>query len=115
LKPKAVIPPLKPLKPIIKDIAGEILMREESKQFEKKNDKMDIKDLSWEEKEKILRVLFAKMNGVSLGTEKKPSKELQELKEASKLRDGFANVLEKESNIAPKDSSNVAQDTPIPV
>jgi hypothetical protein len=89
-------------------------MREESKQFEKKNDKLDIKDLSWEEKEKILRVLFAKMNGVSLGTERKPSKEIQELKEASKARDGLANRVEVEA-IKPNDPSAVSQDTPISV
>jgi hypothetical protein len=95
LKSKAVIPLLKPLKPILKDAAGELLYKNEKSSYEskQKEEKVDIKDLSWEDKEKILRILFAKMNGVTLGSDKKSSKELEELNRKSQNRMQYSQML----------------------
>jgi hypothetical protein len=95
LKPKAVIPHLKPLKPILKDAAGELLYKNEdySHDANQKEEKVDIKDLSWEDKEKILRILFAKMNGVTLGSDKKSSKDLEEMNRKSQNRLQYSHML----------------------
>jgi len=41
-------------------------------------DKVDIKDLTWQDKENILRILFSKMNGISLSSKVKPKRRQKE-------------------------------------
>jgi hypothetical protein len=85
---------LTPLKPIPRDLAAQVLHREQNNEANQKKDKVDIKSLPWEDKEKILRVLFAKMNGVSLGPQPRKSKDLDDLKDACNKRAGFSNSLD---------------------
>lgn len=60
-------------------------------------EKVDIKDLTWTDKENILRVLFSKMNGVSLANEaEQRSKSQEELDNTRKHREGFTEVVTKE-------------------
>ncbi|KAJ3269396.1 hypothetical protein HDV01_001437 [Terramyces sp. JEL0728] len=87
-----IIPPLKPLKPIPGSEIHQTLKLGANKEFEPApKPKVDIKELSWEDKEKILRILFAKMNGISLANEqeKKASGVDRDLDKASKHRTGF--------------------------
>lgn len=76
-------------------------------------DKIDIKDLKWEDKEKLLRVLFAKMNGLalvqsyeSIGPEEDPrSKEIRSYRGAeypigpAAFSGSLANRVDRISNI----------------
>lgn len=90
-----MIPTIKKLKPIQKEGVLSILEQPQTpeKLVElKEKEKVDIKDLSWSDKENVLRILFSKMNGVSLANEaEKRAKSLQDL-EASKHRPGFAEL-----------------------
>lgn len=52
---------------------------------------VSLKELSWEDKEKVLRILFAKMNGVSLDNDsEKIEKSRIELEKEKRHRSGFA-------------------------
>ncbi|KAJ3325341.1 hypothetical protein HDV06_004200 [Boothiomyces sp. JEL0866] len=92
------IPHLKPLKPIPgSDINDTLRLGQKPDSAPAPKPKVDIKDLNWEDKEKILRILFAKMNGINLANEqeKKASHVDKDLDKASKHRTGF---LETEAN-----------------
>lgn len=99
LKNKTAIPQIKPLRSIKKDSAANILNETlfppstppENSVEEK--EKVDIKDLTWQDKENILRILFSKMNGISLASDAEAQvKARQELANASKHRTGFAEL-----------------------
>ncbi|KAJ3260990.1 hypothetical protein HK103_006945 [Boothiomyces macroporosus] len=93
------IPHLKPLKPIPGTDIHDTLKLGHKQVESAPKPKVDIKDLSWDDKEKILRILFAKMNGINLANEqeKKASNVDRDLDKASKHRTGF---LETEANYA---------------
>ena len=99
MKNKTAIPQIKPLKPIKKNSAANILNETlfppntpPDNNLEEK-EKVDIKDLSWQDKENILRILFSKMNGISLAGEAEAQvKAREELANASKHRKGFAEL-----------------------
>lgn len=80
---------------------------------------VDIKDLTWEDKEKILRVLFARMNGVSLSNESERRKKAQEeLSKASTHRVSFKPVLAQDrfaTSPTPKEVSHPQPDQSIAI
>nr|KAJ3421049.1 hypothetical protein HK105_004637 [Polyrhizophydium stewartii] len=72
-KEKGVVPPVQSFRPPPARLRGEALAEAlingdgEIKPIgANPGAKLDIKDLSWEDKERVLRILFAKMNGMSL-------------------------------------------------
>jgi hypothetical protein len=90
LNSKTVIPPLKPLK---KDDPKQILCEQQEVNIDDSKDNITIKDLKLEDKEKVLRILFAKMNGVTLENEPDRSKKSKlELRQQMKHRSGFNEV-----------------------
>ncbi|KAJ3358751.1 hypothetical protein HDU91_005124 [Kappamyces sp. JEL0680] len=94
LKHKTTIPPLKPLKPSKRDDVLD-LVKPSSAEDTGASEKVDIKDLSWTDKENILRILFSKMNGVSLAheAEQRASRSSEELLRSSRHRStGFAEL-----------------------
>ncbi len=86
---------------------------------EEKRGKVDIKDLTWQDKERILRILFSKMNGVSLADEAENQTRAYDAQTVpSKHRTGFAElepiVLNKAANavvgVSEVDQSNLLAD-----
>jgi hypothetical protein len=94
LKSKTAIPPLKALKTLTKLEPPIVLTTEEPEELPAKA-RVDINDLSWEDKERILRILFAKMNGVNLVHENDRKPPNEDLDRAKKHRSGFADDDEK--------------------
>jgi hypothetical protein len=91
LSKKISLPPLNPIDSI-----------ESSSQNgkEPKNDGKQLSDLSWSEKEKVLRVLFAKMNGTSLTRSGQKAEKIRdhmdEIRQttSSRRKSGFSNASE---------------------
>lgn len=94
LKNKTIIPHIRPLKPIKKDEAASILQSSLVPSTPGDSaEKVDIKDLSWSDKENILRILFSKMNGISLASEAENQvRARDDLAKASNHRSGFAEL-----------------------
>jgi hypothetical protein len=89
LKPKAVVPPLRSLRP--KEHARELLSTNEEEKLKEEKAAVSLKELSWEDKEKVLRILFAKMNGVSLDNDsERMEKSRNELEKENRHRSGFS-------------------------
>ncbi|KAI8895288.1 hypothetical protein BC833DRAFT_169030 [Globomyces pollinis-pini] len=98
LKSRKVIPPLKSINPIKNSSLPTSLVIEPEEDSIPKKEKIDIQDLEWTDKEKILRVLFAKMNGISLTNEVEKRKPLiDELDRAHKHRSGFSDIVPSDS------------------
>lgn len=95
MRSKAAIPTIKRLKPINREAISTILQPQTPahiEELEEEKEKIDIKDLSWVDKENILRILFSKMNGISLANEaEKRAKAIEELG-SSKHRPGFSEL-----------------------
>ncbi|KAK6099782.1 hypothetical protein MT418_001167 [Batrachochytrium dendrobatidis] len=104
-KDRAPIPPVQSFRiqnknPLDKFLAETLIDREDKAKSISNKAKIDIKDLTWEDKERVLRILFAKMNGTSLAKAAERScNQISSVRQGNRDTNGFVREMEYKTNI----------------
>ncbi|OAJ36251.1 hypothetical protein BDEG_20444 [Batrachochytrium dendrobatidis JEL423] len=104
-KDRAPIPPVQSFRiqnknPLDKFLAETLIDKEDKAKSISNKAKIDIKDLTWEDKERVLRILFAKMNGTSLAKAAERScNQISSVRQGNRDTNGFVREMEYKTNI----------------